>query len=79
MDRLADGFNVEAWCQTDDIIEQMRLTGHPFVVGVQYHPERGQIYDALFEDFFSQVEKAVNRCSVEAWTAFLLQSSAATV
>lgn len=56
VDRPADGFLVEAWCQTDDIVEQMRLTARPFVVGVQYHPERGKIYDALFEDFFSQVK-----------------------
>lgn len=56
VDRLAEGFTIEAWCQTDDIVEQMRLTSHPFVVGVQYHPERGRIYDALFEDFFSQVK-----------------------
>ena len=56
VDGLADGFSVEAWCETDDIVEQMRLTGHPFVVGVQYHPERGRIYDALFEDFFARVK-----------------------
>jgi putative glutamine amidotransferase len=58
VDRLADGFVVEAWCETDDIVEQMRLTDRPFVVGVQYHPERGKIYDALFEDFFSSVKKS---------------------
>jgi putative glutamine amidotransferase len=58
VDRLADGFVVEAWCETDDIIEQMRLIGSPFVVGVQYHPERGKIYDSLFEDFFSQVKNS---------------------
>jgi putative glutamine amidotransferase len=53
---LADGFVVEAWCKHDDIIEQMKLLGHRFVVGVQYHPERGSIYDSLFEDFFSQLQ-----------------------
>jgi putative glutamine amidotransferase len=56
VDRVADGFLVEAWCESDDIIEQMRLGDHPFAVAVQYHPERGRIYDALFEDFFSQVK-----------------------
>jgi putative glutamine amidotransferase len=56
VDRLPDGFIVEAWCETDDIIEQMRQPDFPFVVGVQYHPERGKIYDSLFLDFFSQVK-----------------------
>jgi putative glutamine amidotransferase len=56
IDRLADGCEVESWCATDDIIEQMRLRDHPFALAVQYHPERGQIYDALFDDFFSHVK-----------------------
>ena len=55
IDRLADGCEVEAWCATDGIIEQMRLRDHPFALAVQYHPERGTIYDALFEDFFSRL------------------------
>ena len=57
VDRLGAGFEVEAWCATDDIVEQMRLRDHPFVLAVQYHPERGVIYDALFEDFFSRLER----------------------
>jgi putative glutamine amidotransferase len=52
VDRVADGFEVEAWCAADDVIEQMRLRNYPFALAVQYHPERGKIYDALFEDFF---------------------------
>jgi putative glutamine amidotransferase len=55
VDRVADGFDVEAWCATDDIIEQMRLRNYPFALAVQYHPERGKIYDALFEDFFARL------------------------
>lgn len=55
VDRVAEGFIVEGWCQTDEIIEQMRLRNHPFALAVQYHPERGKIYDALFEDFFSRL------------------------
>src|SRR5437016_3621002 len=51
VDRVADGFEVEAWCAADDIIEQIRLRDYPFALAVQYHPERGKIYDALFEDF----------------------------
>jgi putative glutamine amidotransferase len=55
IDQLGKGLEVEAWCATDDIIEQIRLRNYPFALGVQYHPERGQIYDALFEDFFSRL------------------------
>jgi putative glutamine amidotransferase len=55
VDSLGQGFEVEAWSATDDIIEQMRLRNYPFALGVQYHPERGKIYDALFEDFFSRI------------------------
>jgi putative glutamine amidotransferase len=52
----AEGFEIEAWCAIDDIIEQMRLRAYPFAVAVQYHPERGTIYDDLFEDFFSRLD-----------------------
>jgi putative glutamine amidotransferase len=60
VDRLGEGFQVEAWCATDDIVEQMRLRDYPFALAVQYHPERGMIYDALFEDFFARF-KSLNR------------------
>jgi putative glutamine amidotransferase len=55
IDGLGEGLEVEAWCATDDIIEQVRLRDYPFALGVQYHPERGKIYDTLFEDFFSRL------------------------
>ena len=55
VDRPGGGCEVEAWCATDDIIEQMRLRDYPFALAVQYHPERGKIYDELFEDFFSRI------------------------
>jgi putative glutamine amidotransferase len=54
VDRFGEGLQVEAWCATDDIIEQMRLRDYPFALAMQYHPERGKIYDALFEDFFAR-------------------------
>src|SRR5438105_11283304 len=58
IDRLGAGLEVEAWCATDDIIEQVRLQNHPFGFGVQYHPERDvAYYDALFEDFFDRINK----------------------
>jgi len=55
IDQLGEGLQVEAWCATDDVIEQVRLRDYPFVIGVQYHPERGQIYGPLFDDFFSHL------------------------
>lgn len=55
LDLLGEGLEVEAWCASDDIIEQVRMRNQPFVLGVQYHPERGKIYDSLFEDFFSRL------------------------
>jgi len=55
VDSLGKGLEVEAWCAKDDIIEQIRLRNYPFALGVQYHPERGKIYDSLFEDFFSRL------------------------
>jgi putative glutamine amidotransferase len=61
IDRVADGFEVEAWCTDDDIIEQVRLRDYPFALAVQYHPERGKIYDALFEDFFARLKSMKRR------------------
>jgi putative glutamine amidotransferase len=55
VDSLGEGLRVEAWCAADDIIEQIRLRDYRFALGVQYHPERGKIYDSLFEDFFSRL------------------------
>ena len=55
VDSLGQGLEVEAWCADDDVIEQIRLRDYPFALGVQYHPERGKIYDSLFEDFFSRL------------------------
>jgi len=60
LDSLGENLIVESWCATDDIIEQVRLRDYPFALGVQYHPERGKIYDALFEDFFARVTDSLN-------------------
>lgn len=53
--RPGAGLTIEGWCATDDIIEQVRMTDRPFGLAVQYHPERGEIYGALFADFFSRL------------------------
>lgn len=55
IDKLGQGLKVESWCAVDDIIEQVRLRDYPFALAVQYHPERGAIYDGLFDDFISRV------------------------
>ena len=56
LDRVADGLEVEAWHAGDGIVEQVRLRGHPWALGVQYHPERDPLYAPLFDDFFAQLK-----------------------
>ncbi len=56
LDRLGEGLEVEAWSASDDIIEQVRLRDYPFALAVQYHPERGDSYGALFADFVSRLK-----------------------
>ncbi|MGC3991755.1 MAG: gamma-glutamyl-gamma-aminobutyrate hydrolase family protein [Chthoniobacteraceae bacterium] len=58
LNRLGDGLEVEAWCATDDIVEQVRLKNYPYAFGVQYHPERGEIYRPLFAQFAAALSKA---------------------
>lgn len=60
VDSLGQGLVVESWSANDDIIEQIRLRNYPFALGVQYHPERGKIYDSLFEDFFARLKNSKN-------------------
>ena len=56
IDRLGEGCVVESWCAHDDVIEQFRLRDRPFGLAVQYHPERGTLYGALFKDFFDRID-----------------------
>jgi putative glutamine amidotransferase len=56
IDQLGNNLEVEAWAAHDGIIEQVRLRNYPFGLAVQYHPERGCIYDSLFDDFFTRLE-----------------------
>jgi putative glutamine amidotransferase len=55
IDRLGDRLEVEAWCRTDDVVEQVRLRNYPFALAVQYHPERDESYAPLFDDFVSRL------------------------
>jgi len=57
IDRLAEGLVVEARHAEDEVIEQVRMIDYPWGLGVQYHPERGEIYAPLFEDFFFQIQR----------------------
>jgi len=56
VEQPAPNFEVEAWSDGDGIIEQMRLRDYPYALAVQYHPERGTIYNALFDDFFGRLK-----------------------
>ena len=55
LDRLGEGLEIEAWSAADDVVEQVRLRGYPYCVGVQYHPERHDQYAPLFQEFFDRV------------------------
>jgi putative glutamine amidotransferase len=57
LDRLGAGLEVEAWCASDGVVEQVRLRNYPYALGVQFHPERDFSYKALFEQFLAEVEK----------------------
>jgi putative glutamine amidotransferase len=59
LDRIASGLEIEAWCADDNVIEQARLRDHPFVLGVQYHPERDPLYQSLFDAFVHHMHHAV--------------------
>lgn len=49
------GLRIEARCTADGVVEEIRAPAYPFVVGVQYHPERGTIYASLFAAFAEAV------------------------
>jgi putative glutamine amidotransferase len=53
--RVAPGLEVLAVCALDGVIEQAWMPGRRFVVGTQFHPERGTAYAGLFADFFGAV------------------------
>ena len=55
IDRPGRRLEIEAWCASDDVIEQVRIRDYPFGVGVQYHPERDLMYASLFKDFFGHL------------------------
>ncbi len=46
---------LEARHAEDGTVEQVRLRDYPFCLGVQYHPERDEIYRSLFDAFVEAV------------------------
>jgi putative glutamine amidotransferase len=57
LDRFGAGLVVEARCAEDEVIEQARLRDYPFGLGVQYHPERDPLYQALFDAFVENIRQ----------------------
>jgi len=56
VDRLGAGLRVTARCPVDGIVEALELSGHPFGLAVQWHPERyfdGDSSDRLFRAFLA--------------------------
>jgi len=58
LDRLGDGIKVVARHEGDGIIEAVRLEGYPSLLAVQYHPERDELYQPLFDFFAENVRKS---------------------
>lgn len=55
INKLGEGLQIEAWHRSDDMIEQARLKNYPFAFGTQFHPERGSIYQPLFNRFIDEI------------------------
>ncbi len=55
LDHLGRGIELEARHAEDGTVEQVRLRDYPFCLGVQYHPERDEIYRSLFDAFVEAV------------------------
>jgi putative glutamine amidotransferase len=50
IDELGEGFVASGWSVGDDLVEAIELPGHPFALGVLWHPEedlRGRVVGAL--------------------------------
>ncbi|HEX4138941.1 MAG TPA: gamma-glutamyl-gamma-aminobutyrate hydrolase family protein [Candidatus Methylacidiphilales bacterium] len=57
LDQIGRGIEIEARHIDDDVIEQVRLRDYPFGLGVQYHPERDELYRPLFDAFVEAVRQ----------------------
>ncbi len=43
VDRIGEGLSVCGWSATDDVVEAIELPGHPFALGVLWHPEEDTV------------------------------------
>ncbi|OLT14447.1 hypothetical protein BJF78_18935 [Pseudonocardia sp. CNS-139] len=57
LDRLADGLTVTGRA-ADGLVEAVELAGHPFVVGVQWHPEEDATDHRLMDELVRAVRAA---------------------
>ncbi len=57
LDQLGEGIELDAKHAQDGTIEQVHLRDYPFGLGVQYHPERDEIYRSLFDAFIEAVRQ----------------------
>ncbi len=56
IDRVGEGITITARCPDDNIVEAAEIRSHPFLVAVQWHPERyfeGDSSRRLFDAFVS--------------------------
>ncbi len=58
LDKLAPGLEILAVNANDGVVEEAWMPRGNFVVGTQFHPERGRGYLGLFHDFFDSVTGA---------------------
>jgi len=52
LERMGDGLVASGWSVPDDVIEAVELPGHPFALGILWHPEedtRSRVIGALVE------------------------------
>jgi putative glutamine amidotransferase len=50
VDELAEGLTVSGWSVPDDVVEAVEMPGHPFALGILWHPEedtRSRVIGAL--------------------------------
>jgi putative glutamine amidotransferase len=58
IERLGEGLTATGWSVIDDLVEAVELPGHPFVLGVLWHPEedeQSRVIGALVEAARSEV------------------------
>ncbi|MBI5059045.1 gamma-glutamyl-gamma-aminobutyrate hydrolase family protein [candidate division KSB1 bacterium] len=57
VDRVAEGFRVVG-CSEEGIVEVIEHESHPYLIGVQWHPERLGVADPLHQELFDDFVQA---------------------